>query len=79
MAPAQDPYVELSKKKQLCQFLLPPWQERVFHILPPNFTIIKGSEEAKQLKKEYDGAMQIARVTFKTKSFLIGFLEQYCK
>lgn len=79
MAPVEDPYVELSQKNQRCEFLLPPWQERVFHILPPNFTVVKGSAEAKELKKEYDGAIQLAKETFKTKSFLRGFLEQYCQ
>lgn len=76
---SQDPYVELCKSSEITEFSLPSWQERVFHILPPNFTVIKGSEEGKQLKKEYDIAMQKARETFKAKSLLQGFLEQYCK
>jgi hypothetical protein len=78
MMPVEDPYAELNKKNQVCDFLLPSWQERVSHILSPNFTIVKGSEEAKQLKKEYAIALQKARETFKTKSFLRAFLEQYC-
>jgi len=76
---SHDPYTDLCQSSQQCEFLLPSWHERIFHILPPNFTIVKGSEEAKQLKKEYDAAMQVAREAFKTKSFLMGFLEQYCK
>lgn len=76
---SQDPYAELCKSSEQSEFLFPSWQEQIFYILPPNFTIVKGSEEAKQLKKEYNVTMQIARETFKTKSFFRGFLEQYCK
>lgn len=77
--PAKDPYAELNKNNQTHEFLLPPWQEIITHILPPNFSCIKGSIEAVELKEEYSHAMQIARETFKTKSFLRGFLEQYCE
>ncbi len=76
---SHDPYTELCLSSQQCEFLLPPWQERIFHILPPNFTVIKGSAEAKDLRKDYDSAMQVARETFKEKDFLNGFLEHYCK
>lgn len=75
----EDPYEELNKNKNSEEIFYPSWQERIVHILPPNFFSIKGSEELVCLRKEYGEAMQKARETFKTKSFLRGFLEQYCK
>jgi hypothetical protein len=75
----EDPYEELNKNKDSEEIFYPSWHERFVHILPPNFFSIRDSEELKHLRKEYDEAMQKARETFKTKSFLRGFLEQYCK
>lgn len=51
--PSRDPYAELCKSSEQSEFFLPSWQEQIFHILPPNFTVIKGSKEANQLKKRY--------------------------
>lgn len=79
MEDVEDPYDELNKSKNLSEIFCPSWEEQIVDILPPNFYSIKGSEELANLRKEYGEAMQIARETFKTKSFLVGFLEQYCK
>ncbi len=68
--PSHDPYTELYKGNQQCEFLLPTWQERIFHILPPNFTVVKGSDSAQELKNEYEVALQIARETFKQRENL---------
>jgi|GEM_PF-2555992 len=79
MEPAEDPYLELNKENQVCEFLLPQWQEQIAHILAPNFSVVKFSAEAKKLKNEYALSLQLAREALQTKSFLIGFLEQFCK
>lgn len=78
-ADVEDPYEELNKNKEKEEIFCPSWEERFVNILPPNFFGIKGSEELANLRKEYGKAMQKARDTFKTKSFLVGFLEEYCK
>jgi hypothetical protein len=74
----KDPYEELNKNKAKEEIFGPAWQERIVEILPPNFFSIKGSEELTFLREDYGEAMQKARETFKNKSFLRGFLEQYC-
>lgn len=79
IADVEDPYEEVNKCKEREEIFGPSWQEKIVDILPPNFFSIKGSKELTQLRKEYSEAMQTARETFKTKSFLRGFLEQYCK
>ncbi|NGX54836.1 MAG: hypothetical protein KR126chlam2_00456 [Chlamydiae bacterium] len=76
---AEDPYEELKKNQQMGSFFHPPLQELIVDILPPNFFCIKNAEETDTLKKEYGHAMHVARESFKTKSFLRGFLEQYLK
>lgn len=75
----EDPYTELNKSENLSDFFHPTWQELIIYILPPNFSCIKNSAETEQLRREYGSAMQLAREAFKKKSFLRGFLEQYCK
>ncbi len=77
--PSPDPCVELMKNNQMHIFLLPTWQENVVHILPPNFSVVKGSQEASILKEEYAHAMEIARKEFHERSFLLGFLKNFCK
>lgn len=79
IADVEDPYEVLNKNKEKEVIFGPAWQERIVDILPPNFFSIKGSEELARLRQEYGETMQTAREIFKTKSFLIGFLEQYCK
>lgn len=74
-----DPYEELNKNKEKEEIFGPAWEERLVNILSPNFFSTKGSEELSRLREEYAATMQTARETFKAKSFLAGFLEQYCK
>ncbi len=74
----KDPYEELNQNKQKRDYFYPSWQEQFVHILPPNFSCVKNSNETEQLRNDYNQAMALARKTFKTKSFLRGFLEQYC-
>jgi len=75
----EDPYEELNQREQIAEIFYPAWQENFVDVLPPNFFSIKNSEEKEQLSKNYAVAMQLSRQIFKEKSFLVGFLEQYCK
>jgi len=74
-----DPYKKLNQSRESCEFVHPSWQMYLVDILPPNFSCVKKCRETKQLKKEYAQSMRQARKVFAKKSFLSGFLEQYCE
>ena len=74
-----NPYEQLNNSEKTSDYFHAPNEELFFDILPPNFTCMKNSKETDQLRNDYSYSLKVARDSFRTKSFLRGFLEQYCE